>query len=738
MHIFSSYQPFFSPPFAPFSVLERLSFIQPWMLLEMFPFISKIAWSDLELRATILLSLLSQVVLILLGNRRKYIAQKWIKILLWLAYMSADWAATVSLSVISRSYSDSTIDISSLIMAFWAPFLLLHLGGPDTITALSMEDNELWLRHSLGLVVQLYLACQVIHRSWIGTPLNVLAILVLFVGGFKYGERTWILWSVSSEQFRDSMLRDPDPGPNYAKFMDEYSSKQAEGYEVSVEPLIEAPADLEFVPNAPKNNLIPNATILNTAHHFYVNFKPLFADLILSFQDRKNSQSFFQGRNWEEAFDLIGYELGFMFDTLYTKAIVIYTYKGFFLRFFYLSFTSFVFVAFLVVDKQCNSPVDLSITYLLLVGAVVLELYATITLLFSDWTMLWLSRHKNSLADLTYQGISWLQSWLQRFHLAPASEKWSNSLAGYNLTSYCLTKRPAKCNKVYKFCIEMLQSNQYSNLPIIQYDLKMFIFDHLRRKSKQASDFIQSHKQASDIMEYCKRLCNQKGDNVLRERRFFYEIGWSVEVEFDQSILLWHIATDLCYYFDVDKKPVIVERPECKVSKALADYMLHLLVNCPFMLPSGIGKIRFQDTCAEAIEFFQERKFFLNGDIDEKTKLRVKACTALLKVNTKIKPSEVKGDRSKSVLFDACRLAESLQSLKVEETWPNEKWEMISHVWVEMLAYAANQCRFNYHAKQLREGGELLTHVWLLMTHLGISEKFQIAESHERVKLVVT
>ncbi|KAJ9178553.1 hypothetical protein P3X46_010429 [Hevea brasiliensis] len=298
--------------------------------------------------------------------------------------MSADWAATVSLSVISRSYSDCTIDISSVMMAFWAPFLLLHLGGPDTITALSLEDNELWLRHSLGLAVQLYLACQIIRRSWIGTPLNVLAILVLFVGVIKYGERTWILWSVSSEQFRDSMLRDPDPGPNYAKFMDEHSSKQAEGYEVSVEPLIEAPAEVEFVPNAPKNSNIPNATILNTAHHFFVNFKPLFADLILRYLDRKNSQSFFQGRTWEEAFDVIGYELGFMFDTLYTKAIVIYTYTGSFLRFFNLSFTSFIFVAFLVVDKQSNSPADMIITYLLMVGAIVLELYTTITLLFSD------------------------------------------------------------------------------------------------------------------------------------------------------------------------------------------------------------------------------------------------------------------------------------------------------------------------------------------------------------------
>ncbi|KAF2322092.1 hypothetical protein GH714_006537 [Hevea brasiliensis] len=116
-----------------------------------------------------------------------------------------------------------------------------------------------------------------------------------------------------------------------------------------------------------------------------------------------------------------------------------------------------------------------------------------------------------------------------------------------------------------------------------------------------------------------------------------------------------------------------------------------------------------------------------------------KACTALHEVNTDILPSQVKGDRSKSVLFDASRLAKSLQSLETEEQWTSEKkWEMINRVWIEMLSYAANQCGSNNHAKQLTGGGELLTHVWLLMAHLGITEQFQISKGNARVKLVVS
>lgn len=110
------------------------------------------------------------------------------------------------------------------------------------------------------------------------------------------------------------------------------------------------------------------------------------------------------------------------------------------------------------------------------------------------------------------------------------------------------------------------------------------------------------------------------------------------------------VATDLCYYSDTDS----VDYANRKASKLLSDYMLYLLVVCPFMLPNGIGQIRFRDTCAETIEFFEARKSITAGK---------GACTMLLKVSVEVPPSEVKGDRSKSVLFDACRLCKIFASL---------------------------------------------------------------------------
>lgn len=86
-----------------------------------------------------------------------------------------------------------------VITAFWAPFLLLHLGGPDTITAYSLEDNELWRRHALTLVTQVTTTVYVVLRCWTSTPLNLLALPIFVAGIIKSGERIWVLRYASSE-----------------------------------------------------------------------------------------------------------------------------------------------------------------------------------------------------------------------------------------------------------------------------------------------------------------------------------------------------------------------------------------------------------------------------------------------------------------------------------------------------------------------------------------------------------
>lgn len=686
-------------------------------LVEIFPESLRILWSLWEIRVTVLVSLILQGILILLGNRRKHSTRNWLRFILWLAYLSADWVATLSLSLLSSNSTDhdaNSKDLDYIIIAFWAPFLLLHLGGPDTITASSLEDNELWWRHFLVLLVQVAVAFYIFLRAWGGYALNFLAIPMFIAGIIKFGERTWVLRSASSDNFRESMLPPPDPGPNYARYMNEFRSKESEGFKVELGRVIETPKVGYYSHIAPKG-IYPNAANLQDAHLFFNIFKALFADLILNIHDIVNSRSFFQSRSFCEAFKVIEIELGFMYDVFYTKAVLVYSVRGAIFR--VISFVCIIFVSvfFWFIEKKAYSEGNVILTYVLLAGAIILDIYAVVLLLISDWTMLWLSKKKR-VGNFLYPAIKSVSS--------AENKRWSNVILQHNLISFCLEDTPVKSTILQKVQVykklkmyKKLRKHLYIGSKDVDQELKELIFDQLLKKSRTASE-----------LEDCKKLCTHRGAWILESEKCDDKLGWSIEEEFDQSLLLWHIATDLCYYSDMKKNQNFAEDQSCKDSKSISEYMLYLLVMCPSMLPNGIGQIRFQDTCAEAIEFFEERK--CKGD--------KKASKALLEASTEIPPAEIKGDRSKSVLFDACRLAKTLQLLETEEKWENKKkWKLISHVWVEMLSYAASHCPWNQHARQLKRGGELLTHVWLLMAHLGITEQFQISKGHARAKWIV-
>lgn len=119
-------------------------------------------WKEWNVRGIILFSLALQAVLIIAAPLRKRTSRKPLILLIWTAYLLADWAASFAVGHISSKQNDDTESggfdedeqANDIIQAFWAPFLLVHLGGPDTITAFALEDNELWLRHLLGLVTQ--------------------------------------------------------------------------------------------------------------------------------------------------------------------------------------------------------------------------------------------------------------------------------------------------------------------------------------------------------------------------------------------------------------------------------------------------------------------------------------------------------------------------------------------------------------------------------------------------------
>nr|XP_043631488.1 uncharacterized protein LOC122602940 [Erigeron canadensis] len=676
------------------------------VLFQVVPDDVKHMWNEWALRALILISLASQITLILLGNVRKYNPRTRVRMALWFAYIMALAVASAALGVITRTALDVCTDSHTLsqvhkmstseLMSFWAPFLLLHLGGPDAITAFALEDNELSLRQFMEIIFQSGVALYILLLSWPGcSDLPQLSIPVYVAGFIKCAERIRALRLANTENLRDSMLGPPDPGPNYHKFLEDLQLKKSQGFNVKVEEVPETPLP------ANDHSYPAEGKEISEAYNLFQTFKRLFVDLILTFEDRDGSQSYFRHLKSDDAFRVVEIELGFAFDMLYTKANVVYTFTGLFLRLLSIIFLLMVPVGFYYVcDMDDYHFIDVVITYLLTGTTMFMEIIAVVTMLRSDWTDLWLSQRNLTRKILIFP-----------FFKKVTKKRWSGSIAQFDLLSVALEEKPASFLKIQTLVgiDDIRVKHRYKTYSKVSEDLKNLIY----------SQFLEFMVLNSDP----KALCTHKGSFSLRKNECD-ALLWSItKVEFDQSILIWHIATTLC--FSEKDNQDGTDNDVCRrESKHISDYLLYLLVSYPVMLPIGIGMIRYRDTCAEATRFFNEKGF-----ITEKSE----ACRKLVEVDSlEVLPSKVKGDRCKSVLFDGCRLALTLKKMKRERMW-----RVMSQVWIEILAYASTHCRGFHHEQQLRKGGEFLTHVWLLMAHLGITEQFQVSQGHARARINV-
>ncbi|KAJ6970898.1 hypothetical protein NC653_035238 [Populus alba x Populus x berolinensis] len=621
-------------------------------------------WNNWEIRGMVLLSLLLQTILIIFGSRRKTTGRIWIRILIWSAYLSADMVATVALGNLARSQGDSSGDSSekanNSIQTFWAPFLLLHLGGPDTITAYSIEDNELWLRHLLGLVVQVGVAFYVFSRSWGSGILTFIAIPMFIVGIVKYAERTWVLWSSCSKSLKNSSLSD---------FWDSYSHTRISETRIQ---------DLQ-------GNYLLQAYIFSYISKF------MMQDLVPDILSLIRSRGLISNNKADGAFKVVEAELGLIYDMLYTKAPLIYSRSGIILRSisFLLSVTAFI--TFQVkIDKDAYSTTDIAITYLLFAAAVFLEFYAFLCLVLSDWTMIWLiGKGGNALTSAIYSQLRKLIT----------SERWSRSISQYNLISSSIENKPHKCFELLG--IDEMMRQMHVNRKDLSVGLQGLIFEHLRKKAQKIKE---------DFNVFDKNLrskiIGQRGDGVLEREDY----KWcTTEVEFSRSILVWHLATEICYLGDKDGSNVSLEF--VINGRCLSEYMMYLLLIRPNMLSKGFSDEEYLETLRELRGF---------GTVD----------LILGRYNESHGYDDIAFQRrwktEKSVLIGVEKLTRQLRSLELKK-----RWEMINEVWVEMVAYAAAHCPWKEHTQQLRRGGELLTHVSLLMLHLGLSDQYEYKGSDD-------
>ncbi|KAL0827139.1 hypothetical protein Bca101_050816 [Brassica carinata] len=651
----------------------------------------------------------------------------------------------------------------------------------NTITSLALEDNELWLRHLLGLAFQAIATVYVFLQS-LPNDLWRPILLVSATGVIKYVERTLALYLANLDKFKDSMILRPDHGPNYAKLMEEYAAKKVMKMPTQIIKIEESEKDPKVGAKVKPDDLT-ELNILQYAYKYFNIFK-------------------------DEALRILEVELNFIYEALYTKAEILHNWIGVIFRFIALGCLLAAIRIFQYKDKKDYGGFDVGLTYALLIGGIALDCIALIMFCLSDWTFVRLRKMKDEVDDpdtkldnflnwiLGARGlktekykcfkpskdednkVNWFDKIIKPILIFMRLKKdedvekdrtdktchevldtffmvrrRSEYVHAHNLLEYCLSITPKRIHHTKGFIhmsfdwfIEFMdffgiqaqfEEIIYTSSDRVTLDLWEHIFGEVLNKSRFADDSESTMRVSSARGDWSQR--DIQGEDRETQKKRERLLRYVMEMDYDQSLLVWHIATELLY----QSEPATEEsHSDREFSKILSDYMMYLMMMQPTLMSAvvGIGKIRFRDTCEEAKRFFK-RRHIESRDIK-------KASEAILSVTapTKAEPIDVKGDKSKSVLFDGSMLAKELKGLKelpeLKDGLKKAKgeaymWEVVNKVWAELLCYAATKCGAIEHAAQLSKGGELISFVWLLMAHFGLGDQFQINQGDARAKLVI-
>ncbi|KAM0889171.1 hypothetical protein ACQ4PT_027897 [Festuca glaucescens] len=369
-------------------------------------------FNEWEIQLLVLLSFVLQIFLFFTGSLRQRGA-KFLSGIIWIAYLVADLVAVYALGLLSKSQEENTTHKGTLtenhpLAFFWAPFLLIHLGGQDTITAFSLEDNSLWLRHLLNLIVQVVLALYVFWKStaWRNVQQLLVPGIFMFIAGIiKYGERTMALMKGNLQNI-SGYNNSEESKLNHQELDQDASYSSIVCFSLDSAPIV--------------RYLFAGFTLFQIPHGFGATTWRSYA--------RSDEVQL------AKLAKLVDVELGIMYCDIYTKAAVLRTRSGIILRCTSQVSALVALVLFVVGNKQRYSRADIAITYTLFMGGFFLEVCAMFMMVMvSPWTWAWLKANKYCV---WLTRMSWMLVTSNIIGWPEEKPLWSNRMGQYSFLSY--------------------------------------------------------------------------------------------------------------------------------------------------------------------------------------------------------------------------------------------------------------------------------------------------------------
>uniref|UniRef100_K3XVP4 DUF4220 domain-containing protein n=1 Tax=Setaria italica TaxID=4555 RepID=K3XVP4_SETIT len=641
-------------------------------------------WDEWQLRILVLGSLGVQWFLLFAAPMRKYTVPRWFRTFIWLAYIGSDALAIYALATLFNRHArgSSSNGGSRTLEVLWAPVLLIHLGGQEEITAYNIEDNELWTRHTVTVVSQVAVAVYAFCRSWRRSGdrrLLASAVLLFVIGVLSFSEKPWAQRRACINRLAAVSSRVHGRGRRRINKLEEFIKRCWRRI-----PMTRGEQDQVLSEGDKVHMMLSDMSLLAASSG------------LIKYQQQMTKRRRLGG---ERAADPPGdddqvlrplspsAEMGLKpwlrraFGLIYTRVNVATTPT--YLAYHMLLVPSLHVAAitlFATSDKRRYPGTDVRITYTVLAVTAALDVLA------------------ETIRQLLYKlmsaaGVPALCETLPQYNVLGSARRRTTPVTGW------LVRCAARLGLEECFVICRRDESLYGRVA------GFVIADLVRARRAKGLD----------LSSYRAFTAANWALSVDLQQRCGHMIRRCLRESFDESVLLWHVATDLCFRRSPPPEAGsdAGKREEC--TRAVSDYMAHLLNSQPEMLMTGSRR----HLLAEAVEDVETILKASSKNLDEATLLEI------IQKKGKSEPPAY------PLIHDACKLSDELMELQEDGTG----WEVMYRVWLGMLCYSASMCRGYLHARSLGEGGEFLSFVWLVLSLTGaktLADKLQMPEPDDQ------
>jgi hypothetical protein len=256
---------------------------------------------------------------------------------------------------------------------------------------------------------------------------------------------------------------------------------------------------------------------------------------------------------YEYAYTFLRRCLRYTFIAMYTRMGSMDTILGTCLMFLYPFLALASVVLFAVSRKDGHNEKDIVLTYIL----------------FCCTTMM----HLLFPSCIVLLRIPFLRRFLNR---RASAEKGKLRISQCNLISFCVRKnKPTFLMKIatFNFLREFVNQHLYIQEVPIGYQVIGLVRRHVEDGWERYIHDAASYRRFNEL----------RGMWAVRRHR---QLGWSFKMPFDESVLIWHIATDLCFYHP-STSPQGRQGEATQRSREISNYMIYLLLTRPEMLMLG-------------------------------------------------------------------------------------------------------------------------------------------------------